>query len=155
MSQQPYHYIDSGLDWVYLKNGFKVHDTPYGRGVAIEDIDGLHGAIARHIILSQGRIGGQEVKFLRSLLDVSQGGLADILGTTRASVARWEAQPLKAIPPSPDRALRMFFALKMDGNDIAERILALLTEIDEIQHKLQTFQEQRGKWQRVVEQRAA
>ena len=49
-NDEPHHYVNSGLDYVYLANGFTVHDTPYGSGVAIENADGLHHAIAVAII---------------------------------------------------------------------------------------------------------
>ena len=47
-----YHYTECGLDYVYLVNGYTWHQTPYGRGVSIEDADGLHDAIALGVIIS-------------------------------------------------------------------------------------------------------
>ncbi|TRN63619.1 transcriptional regulator, partial [Pseudomonas syringae] len=37
-----YKYKGSGLDGIFLKNGYTILETPYGEGVKIEDIDGLH-----------------------------------------------------------------------------------------------------------------
>ena len=105
-----YHYTGCGLDYVYLANGFRRQKTPYGSGVSITDADGLHKAIARHIVSSPPRLRGQEIRFLRSMLDVSQAGLGDILGVSRATVARWEGNAETPIPSGTDRALRLFYA---------------------------------------------
>ncbi|KAF0109474.1 MAG: hypothetical protein FD149_2832, partial [Rhodospirillaceae bacterium] len=70
-----YHYRLSGLDYVYLVNGFAWHETEYGPGIAIDDLDHLHEAIARHVVTSPSRLRGQEVRFLRSILNVSQAAL--------------------------------------------------------------------------------
>jgi len=43
---KPLHYTLSGLTNVYLLNGYRIRKTPHGDTIAIEDIDGLHRAIA-------------------------------------------------------------------------------------------------------------
>lgn len=45
-----YHYVTSGLSNVWLKNGFSVKETEYGRSVSIHDIEGLHKAIGLYIV---------------------------------------------------------------------------------------------------------
>jgi hypothetical protein len=35
-----YHYTESGLDNVWLANGYTVIETPYGKGVSVRDADG-------------------------------------------------------------------------------------------------------------------
>ncbi|TWP39194.1 transcriptional regulator, partial [Xylella fastidiosa subsp. fastidiosa] len=37
-----YHYTESGLGNVWLRNGFTVHKTPYGDGIAIDNLPSLH-----------------------------------------------------------------------------------------------------------------
>jgi len=148
-----FHYTACGLDYVYLQNGYRVHETKHGKGVAISNADGLHDAIARAVIEYLPRLRGQEVRFLRSRLRLSQDGLAKVLRTRRGSVARWEGEPNHPIPGTADAALRMFYALKADGHALAERIVDLLTEIDEIEHKIAVakeavaFRETAGEWQ--------
>ncbi len=142
-----YHYTACGLDYVYLLNGFKVHETPYGQGVSIQDADGLHEAIALAVISSPHALRGQDVRFLRSLLDISQAGLGDILGTSRATVARWEGAGDEVIPGAADPALRMFYALKVVGHEVAVRIIGLLAEIDEREHKQTLFEETEQGWE--------
>lgn len=147
-----YHYTACGLDYVYLQNGFKVRETKHGKAVAIENARELHEVIARAVISLPERLRGQEVRFLRAQLKLSQDGLAKALRTRRGSVARWEAAPDKAIPGTADAALRMFYALKVAGHEIAIRLVDLLTELDERQHdiaesKHRDFEQTEQGWQ--------
>ena len=41
-----YHFIESGLPNIWLRNGYTEENSPYGPTVAFEDIFGLHRAIA-------------------------------------------------------------------------------------------------------------
>jgi DNA-binding transcriptional regulator YiaG len=116
---------------------------------SIKNARGLHDAIARFIVASPAPLRGQEVRFLRSMLKVSQDGLAKILGQKRGSVARWEGAPNKAIPGYANRALRYFFALNPDGHELGKKLVELVTELDELEHRrpeLQ-FEEDHG-WHR-------
>jgi DNA-binding transcriptional regulator YiaG len=146
-----YHYTACGLDYVYLQNGFKVHETKHGAGVSISNAQGLHGAIARMIVGSLPHLHGQEVRFLRAQLKLSQDGLARVLRTKRGSVARWEGRPHHQIAGAADAALRMFYALKADKHELAERMVDLLTEMDDLEHKIamlqaMSFRETEGEW---------
>lgn len=47
--QTLYRYIEGGLPSVWLKNGYVERTTPYGKGVAIRDVAGLHKAIRNAI----------------------------------------------------------------------------------------------------------
>ena len=46
MSDKFYYYKACGLD-MYLLNGFTLEETPYGAGVTIQHLDGLHQAVAQ------------------------------------------------------------------------------------------------------------
>ncbi len=145
-----YHYMMCGLDYVYLENGYTFHETPYGQGVSIEDAEGLDATIAEYIITTHSRLRGQEVRFLRSQLDLSQKGLGRLVGQSRAAVARWESNRTTPIPPAADRALRLYYALKITGHEVAEEIADLLTEIDELEYQAATFQETEDGWMRAA-----
>lgn len=142
-----YQYTQCGLDYIYLEGGWTKHSTPYGEGVSIEDVDQLHRAIARVVVASPQALRGQELRFLRSLLDLSQAGVASVLGTTRGCVARWEGEPETALPPASDRTLRLFYAQKEGGNELVQRICDLLTEIDELQHQDSVMEHNAQGWQ--------
>jgi DNA-binding transcriptional regulator YiaG len=136
-----YHYTASGLDYVYLQNGYTVHEHPkHGRGVSIENARGLHQVIASLIVSSPAPLRGQEVRFLRSQLKLSQAGLARVLQQERGSVARWEADPNKPIPGAADSALRLFYALSADGHELAKKIVDLLADIDDLEHQMHVLQ---------------
>lgn len=147
-----YRYTGCGLDNVYLANGYMIHKTPYGRGVSIEKADELHKEIARAIILNPAPIRGRELRFLRAQMDLSQAGLGKIMGVTRPTMARWEGRPGEAITATADRMLRLFYALHHAGNKTALRVVELLREIDELEHRIEkrraVFRETRQGWQR-------
>ena len=149
---QPYHYTASGLDWVYLENGYEVRETKHGRGVAIQNVDGLYCAIMRAIIVAPWRLRGQEVRFLRARLGLSQSGLAKILRTKRLTVARWEAAPEKVITGPADTALRLYCAAYECGDETAHRIAELLTELDDLEHRAvaeEHFRSVNDNWERL------
>ena len=145
-----HHYTGCGLDWVYLMNGYATHETPHGKGVSIENAEDLHDLIAREIITGPQSIRGQELRFLRSMIDVSQEGLGRIIGLSRAQIARYEGKRDKPVTPAADRALRMFYALYLRKNEITERILEVLNEIDERKHERTKFTETDFGWARAA-----
>jgi putative transcriptional regulator len=146
MTKKAYHYTESGLDWVYLVNGYEIHKTPHGEGVSIQDLGGLHAYLAEIIISSQARIRGQELKFLRSLLDLSQSGLGRVIGLSRPTIARLESKGTTPIPGAADRVLRLFYALKLSKHEVAEKICELLAEIDEHEYQQEHLQQSGGEW---------
>lgn len=88
--KEPHHYTSSGLDNIYLLNGFTNEEEDGEKAISFADIDGLHRAIGLHIVLARKAPSGKELRFLRNEMDMSQAELARILGVTDQSVARWE-----------------------------------------------------------------
>ncbi|MBV8406628.1 MAG: helix-turn-helix domain-containing protein [Alphaproteobacteria bacterium] len=105
MRQKLYHFTECGLDNVWLADGFTLHRTAYGRGVSFDDIEGVHRAIARHLVEVPGGLDGSQLRFLRKELDLSQAGLASLLGYDEQTVSRWE-RAVSTVPPAADRLLR-------------------------------------------------
>ena len=124
-----YHYTMCGLDYVYLCNGYQLHDTPYGKGVTIERAEALDRSIAFDVLVSQARLRGQEVRFLRSLTRHSQTEIAAHLGLKRVTVARWEGAPNTPIPGPADRALRAFVANDLFGPNYIWMVVDQFSEI--------------------------
>lgn len=110
-----YHYQESGLPNVYLVNGYRDVETPHGRGIAIEDVHGLHGAIARELVYTKPALSGAEVRFIRKFLDLTQVRLADLLGVEEQSIRRWEG--LDELPRQADRSARLVFRDVMRDRD--------------------------------------
>ena len=89
-TNKAYHYTESGLDNIWLRNGFVIEETPYGEGVGISNIQGLHRAITRDIIDSPNPISAAELRFLRIELDLSQRRFGEYFGRSDQAVAKWE-----------------------------------------------------------------
>ncbi|QJE73685.1 helix-turn-helix domain-containing protein [Aerophototrophica crusticola] len=103
-----HHYLESGLDYVWLSTGFTREETAHGPAVMVENATALDRAIALVIIRRRRHLTGQEVRFLRGLMDMTQEELGTLLGKDAQSVARWEKSKT-SIPPTEDRALRQIF----------------------------------------------
>lgn len=128
-----FHYTGSGLDRVYLVNGYEVHKTPYGEAVSINDIEGLHRAIARAVVESPKPIDGAEFRFIRKHLDLSQKALAVRMNSEEQQIYRWERACLKPVPGMADRLLRVIF-LDHDGDGKKSQwILRKLEELDPVE----------------------
>jgi putative transcriptional regulator len=102
-----YHYRECGLPNVYLANGYREVETPHGRGISIEDAEGLHLAISRELVDSKPVLSGPEVRFVRKFLDLTQVELAELLGVEDQSVRRWEK--LARVPKQADHGVRLVF----------------------------------------------
>ncbi|RDI58708.1 helix-turn-helix domain-containing protein [Microvirga subterranea] len=127
-----YHYTDSGLDNVYLENGFTVHKTPYGEGISIQNTEGLHQVIGRSIVMAPKAINGAELRFLRLEMDLTQRSLAAFLGSTEQNVRRWEKARRTAIPGPADRLLRLLYSEYSGGDGSVRSLVERLAELDQI-----------------------
>jgi DNA-binding transcriptional regulator YiaG len=126
-----YKYTESGLDNVYLKNGYTIHKTPYGEGVSIQDTEGLHKVIGRWLISQPTPIIGAELRFLRIELDMTQKNLAGILGTTEQTLRLWEKYRNKPIQGSADRLLRALYEEYLNGNSSVRLMVERLADLDQ------------------------
>jgi DNA-binding transcriptional regulator YiaG len=94
-------------DVKYAMNGYRETETPYGRGVSVEDVGGLHTAIAHALVEEKPSLSGPEVRFIRKLLELTQTQLAELLGVEDQSVRRWEK--LARVPKQADHSIRLVF----------------------------------------------
>jgi len=102
-----YHYKECGLPYIYLADGYKLEEGPFGETVSIADVDNLHRAIARWVVENVPALNGRELRFLRLEMGLTQGHLADLLGVTEQTVSLAERNPEKALPGYTDRLLRI------------------------------------------------
>ena len=123
-----YHYRECGLRNVWLANGFDEHETPYGPGVAIHDLEGLHRAIARGLVTKGGKLTGSELRFLRHQMDLSQARLATLLGNEAQTVAIWEKRGTQ--PKLADRFIRALWREQDEGNAHIRAMIERLTDTD-------------------------
>ena len=143
-----YHYTESGLNNVWLRNGFRNVQTPYGRGVAIDNVSGLHRAISQTLLRKKPHWSGAEFRFIRKELDMSQAALAFYFGNDVQSIARWEKRG--RVPEMADRFLRMLYREHTDGNEKIIEIIRRLNDMDQRQHQKMLFSGKNGKWKQAA-----
>jgi putative transcriptional regulator len=124
-----YHYTESGLRNIYLVNGFKHHKTAYGKGVAFDNIEGLHREIGRNLCAYRPRLTGPEFRFLRHELDLSQAALAALLGNNEQAVALWEKSKVK-VPKWADRFVRVLYREHMGENVKIRKLIEAVAELE-------------------------
>lgn len=142
-----YHYTDCGLRNVWLSNGFAIHDTPYGKGVAIHDVEGLHRVLARALVHKPGKLSGTEIRFLRKEMELSQASLAASLGVNAQTVALWEKGRGRIQGPA-DKMLRVLVSGHFTNHVRVRRLIDQLNELDQLVHEdKMIFRETGKKWQ--------
>jgi putative transcriptional regulator len=107
---KPYKYTASGLDNIYLLNGVRIENTPYGPMVSIENIAGLHRAIGLQIIEKPEPMSGGEFRFLRKQMGLTQAELAAVMHTTDQTVANYEKGKTAELGPA-DPLMRLTYLL--------------------------------------------
>ena len=122
---EPYEYRSCGLDGIFLLNGVDRHTYDGDEYVSIKDIDGLHIAIGKHLVLNRKALAPKEIKFLRKTMEMTQSELAEVLGKTSQSVARWEKGEV-SIPGSAEKLLRALFYAR---HIISEEDLQVLRDL--------------------------
>jgi DNA-binding transcriptional regulator YiaG len=124
-----YHYIESGLSNVYLKNGVTVEEIDGESYTSIDDMDGLHKAIAEAVVDSKKPLTNEEFKFLRIELNVSQKILATRFGVSEQTIARYE-KGQSDIPRTTDAALRALYMESQEKNNPVSYFLDLLSDAE-------------------------
>lgn len=137
-----YHYESCGLPDVWLLNGYQTHETPYGDGISIDNIEGLHRAIAHSIINSASKMTGAELRFLRKELDLSQKRLGAMLGVEDQTVANWE----KGTPTSmASRFIKVIASAQLNSKQV-QQLIDELSELDRKEHEALYFEAADSQW---------
>lgn len=133
MAKKSYHYFECGLTNIYLLNGYKIKKTARGEAISIHDVDGLHKAIGLFLVTSKKDLSGQEIRFLRHEMLMSQMTLAELLGVSEQAVHRWE-KGKTTIPKPSESLLRLLY--KEHAHDKSGTISAMLKEIADLEDHL-------------------
>ncbi|WP_426370272.1 helix-turn-helix domain-containing protein [Pseudocolwellia sp. HL-MZ7] len=124
-----YHYTESGLSNVYLKNGFTVEEIDGETYSSIDDIGSLHQAIAEIVVDSKKPLTNKEFKFLRIELNVSQKILATRFGVSEQTIARYE-KGKSDIPRTTDAVLRVLYMESLEKHNPVSYFLDLLSDVE-------------------------
>ena len=143
-----YHYTESGLRNIWLANGYVFHDTPYGKGVSIPDVDGLHKVIGT-ILANKPKLTGCELRYMRKEIGLSQGALATLLGTSEQNISLWERRG--RIPKSSDRLMRVLYLEHIGNNVKIREWIERLNSMDQhMPEKKRQFEETAGTWKEAA-----
>lgn len=146
-----HRYTESGLNNVMLMN-IPIWKCPSCKetDVEIPCMDELHKVLAFMVILQPTGLLTEEIRFLRKNLGYSQEELADKLGVSRPTVARWESE--KPMKPDHDKALRRLYLDKKRGEIKAlpemNRLLSLLVDSLPVQSKVTKRRIRKEDWMR-------
>lgn len=142
-----HQYLGAGLDNVYLKNGYTLRKYGNEKVVAVEDVEGLHRAIAAKIIGKTNRMTGAEFRFLRIEMDLSQNMLGQMFGVSDQTIASWEKGVTKEVSGAGERLMRLLAEealLKREG--VICNTLAKLAELDRQNIERMVFMETTSGW---------
>lgn len=123
-----YHFTDGGLTNVWLRNGYASHNTPYGKGVSFDDLEGLTKAICTALSKKPGKLTGAEFRFIRNNMLLSQKSLGGMLGYSEQAVAKWEKTG--KIPKAAESILRFMCQSRQSGNGKLNSIIETLNLIE-------------------------
>ncbi len=106
-----YRYIESGLNSVFLKDILVFHCTKCNALVPEIPAPGvLHRVIALRVLTKKTLLTGGELRFLRKLCGYSINEFAEIMGSTKAVVSKWEN---KEHGEGTDRTVRLLVMGKL------------------------------------------
>lgn len=112
-----YHYKESGLDNVYLKNSAMLHKCVCGKKfIEIPQIERLHDAIAYRLLNKKTIWLGQEFRFLRKWVGLTAEELGRLLGhVKRGTISRWENDRIPITPATHHQMLLLVLRLKEEA----------------------------------------
>lgn len=141
MMTKAHHYTESGLLNVYIEGIVVETDDEGDEIVTIPAINELHRTIALGIVSHAKGIAGEELRFLRTEMGLTQAELAALVHRDKQTIGRWERNEIE-IDSSAEALLRRFAIEKLE--------LPTETGIDELSRRsVPTAEEQPIKIQRM------
>lgn len=133
-------FAESGLDDVWL-DGVELLDCDRcgESGPMIRDLEGLHRAIAAHLLTCPRRLRPPEFRFLRKFLGWSSQDAAQFFGVTPETMSRWE-RGRRAISSDADVLLRLAVRHERPVDDYARHEVTLTDRIRRLRALIATDQ---------------
>lgn len=128
---KPYTYSECGLDNVVLLSGYEHQDFDGEIFTSIHDVENLHECILKTLALKKSLLTAKEIRFIRREMNLTQVGLANIIGSSGQAIGRWEKSIDGTDIPLPhDLLLKVIIQDHVHGIEPFE-LLKALSEIDE------------------------
>lgn len=126
--EQPFHFVDSGLSYVYLV-GIKYYVHGDGRIVAdIPAIKQLMQLIARDLLEKPTSLAGEEIRFLRKRLGKKQADFAQEIGIEPETLSRYENDRL-AVSEMSDKVIRLYYLVFSQDEHLYEEVRNAIKEL--------------------------
>lgn len=140
-----HHYVECGLPNVWLTSGFERHSAPYGQGVSIHDISGLHKCIAKALCDKTEPLTGQEFKFLRREMDLSQQAVGKLFGVQPRQIRNVEKSEETRDPYN--LWMRHIYLESIDSGNFLVDLMDRLRSLDTKWHQNLTMKsDESGTW---------
>lgn len=144
-----YHFKECGLDYVYLLNGYEIESDPnFGDSITIYNESKLHREIARSVLLYKAKLEGQDIRFFRSLLRLTQEQLANKFDASRETVVRWENND-REISSTADSLLRIIVWEKYLNQDKAVKFFEEHKK-DRVHYEILEMIESKNNWKSKI-----
>lgn len=130
--ENPFHFVDSGLDNVYLV-GIRYFHEPDGRLVAeIPAVKQLMRLIAHDIVTSPADLSGKQIRFLRKRLGKKATEYCQFLGVEPETLSRIENEK-QAISAQVQKLARLSYCVFSEDNRLVKCARGIFESIiDEI-----------------------
>jgi putative zinc finger/helix-turn-helix YgiT family protein len=121
--EKPYHYVDSGLPNVYLV-GVKYWECDECKKQAAEipAVEQLMNVIAKAIVMKEGMLVGDEIRFLRKRVGKKQADFADLINNTPEHLSKLENGQLP-LQEATDKLIRLTYGMLSKDEELLLRIM--------------------------------
>jgi DNA-binding transcriptional regulator YiaG len=120
---EAYHYTECGLDNVFIKGMIPCQDNEGDDVFTIPNVSGLHKVITETIVDRDVGMTGQELRFIRTEIGMTQAELAKVVHHDAQSVGRWERNEFP-VDQNAEALIRLLaierLSLKVDSKTVAE-----------------------------------
>ncbi|MDP2359047.1 MAG: transcriptional regulator [Beijerinckiaceae bacterium] len=107
-----YRYTDSGLDNVMIEGVKLLVDDAGDECLVIPNINALHKVIAHGIVVRRSSMSGQELRFIRTEMGMTQAQLAAMLHREPLAISRWERGEV-AMDANAEALVRLYAIQKL------------------------------------------
>jgi DNA-binding transcriptional regulator YiaG len=119
-AEQPYHYVGSGLQSVYLIGvTYYVCRECNKQAAEIPSMKELHEAIARAVVSKTSPINGDEVRFLRKRLGIKAVDFSPMVSLTPEYLSAVENSP-DPVDPGRDKLVRLIYRAMSGDKSLKE-----------------------------------